>query len=98
VGRRPPWRSSASPSLRPRAPFDAFADAYLARLPIAIWFASRGFGGKSLTLVTLALAEATTPGANVRALGGSADQSENVVRYTDGMVDLPAFTGGLLVS
>jgi hypothetical protein len=32
----------------------------------------------------------------VRVLGGSADQSENVVRYTDGMVDLPTFPNGLL--
>ena len=58
-----------------RAPFDAFADAYFARSPIAVWVASRGFGGKSLLLATLALTEATTLGAEVRVLGGSADQS-----------------------
>jgi len=79
-----------------RAPFEAFADAYFARAPIAAWVASRGFGGKSLLLATLALTEATTLGAEVRVLGGSADQSENVVRYTDGMVDLPTFPAGLL--
>ena len=42
----------------------------------------------AVLLATLALTEATTLGAEVRVLGGSADQSENVVRYTDGMVDL----------
>jgi hypothetical protein len=35
-------------------------------------------------LAALGLAEACTLGAEVRVLGGSADQSENVVRYTDG--------------
>lgn len=79
------------------APFQAFADAYFARAPIAVWVASRGFGGKSMMLATLALAEATALGAEVRVLGGSADQSENVVRYTDGMVELPTFPDGLLV-
>src|SRR5512136_695334 len=79
-----------------RAPFDAFADAYFARSPIAVWVASRGFGGKSLLLASVALTGPTTLGAEVRVLGGSADQSENVVRYTDGMVDLPTFPRGLL--
>jgi len=50
-----------------------------------------------MLLATLALAEATTLGAEVRVLGGSADQSENVVRYTDGMVDLPTDPGGMLL-
>lgn len=79
-----------------RAPFEAFADAYFARSPIAVWIGSRGFAGKSLALATLALTEATTLGAGVRVLGGSADQSENVVRYTDGMIELPTFPGHLL--
>jgi hypothetical protein len=65
-------------------PFRAFADAYFARHPLTVWHASRGFGGKSYMLAALGLAEACTLGAEVRVLGGSADQSENVVRYTDG--------------
>ncbi|MCE7937058.1 MAG: hypothetical protein DYG90_00360 [Chloroflexi bacterium CFX6] len=79
-----------------RAPFDAFADAYFARHPMTVWKASRGFGGKSMMLAVLALTEAATLGAEVRVLGGSADQSENVVRYTDDMVDSPAFPAPLL--
>lgn len=79
-----------------RAPFDAFADAFFARHPITVWKASRGFGGKSMMLAVLALTEAATLGAEVRVLGGSADQSENVVRYTDGMVDSRTFPAMLL--
>jgi len=65
-------------------PFREFADAYFGRHPLNVWHASRGFGGKSHMLAALGLAEACTLGAEVRVLGGSADQSENVVRYTDG--------------
>ncbi len=63
---------------------------------MTVWKASRGFGGKSMMLAVLALTEAATLGAEVRVLGGSADQSENVVRYTDDMVDSPAFPAPLL--
>jgi hypothetical protein len=65
------------------APFEALASAYLARSPIAVWKTSGGFGGESYMLAALALAEAATLGAEVGVLGRSADQSENVVRYTD---------------
>lgn len=71
-------------------PFRAFADAYFATAPLAVWIGSRGFAGKSYTLAALALAEAMTLGAEVRVLGGSADQSENVVRYTDSWTQRPA--------
>jgi len=53
------------------APFDAFADAYFARSPIAVWVPSRGLGRKNVLLATLALTEATTRGAEVRVVGGS---------------------------
>ncbi len=49
-----------------------------------------------MMLAVLALTEAATLGAEVRVLGGSADQSENVVRYTDGMVDSRTFPAMLL--
>lgn len=49
-----------------------------------------------MMLAVLALTEAATLGAEVRVLGGSADQSENVVRYTDSMVDSQAFPATLL--
>lgn len=79
-----------------RAPFDAFADAYFARHSMIVWLASRGFGGKSFMLAVLALTEATTLGAEVNVLGGSADQSENVVRYTERMIASPTFPAGAL--
>ena len=57
-----------------RAPFEAFADEYFARSPIAAWVASRGIGGKSLLLAALALTEAGTRGPEVRVLGSSAER------------------------
>jgi hypothetical protein len=63
------------------APFTAFADAYFARSPVTVWKASRGFGGKSFMLALLGLVEATTLGCDVNILGGSGDQSANVIRY-----------------
>lgn len=60
------------------APFEAFADAYFARSPVAVWKASRGFGGKSRTLAYLTLTEAVTLGAEINLLGGSGAQSQNI--------------------
>lgn len=60
------------------APFTAFADAYFARFPSAIWKASRGLGGKSRTLAVLGLTEAALLGIEVTILGGSSAQSKNV--------------------
>lgn len=78
------------------APFTAFADAYFARSSMSVWLASRGFGGKSMLLAALALTEASTLGVGVNVLGGSADQSENVVRYTDAMMSGPQFPAVLI--
>lgn len=61
------------------APFQAFADAYFARSPIAIWVGSRGLGGKSRMLSVLSLTEAVTLGCEVRLLGGSMAQSKNIL-------------------
>lgn len=60
------------------APFTAFADAYFARSPIAIWKASRGLGGKSELLGHLSITEAVTLAGNISVLGGSASQSQTV--------------------
>lgn len=60
------------------APFDAFAEAYFARKPAAIWKASRGLGGKSRTLAILGLTEGALLGCEVTILGGSSAQSANV--------------------
>lgn len=62
-------------------PWRAFADAYFARSSIAVWVASRGFGGKSFLLALLGLTEALTWDANVKILGGSGAQSRNVQNY-----------------
>lgn len=67
-----------------RAPFEAFADAYFARAPIAVWKASRGFGGKSFLLSLLSLTESITLRAAVNLLGGSLEQSKRVLAYLNG--------------
>lgn len=66
------------------APFTAFADAYFARSPVAVWKASRGFGGKTFLLALLALTEQITLGASVSLLGGSGEQSQRVHSYLAG--------------
>lgn len=60
------------------APFDAFADAFFARSPVAIWKASRGFGGKTQLLSILGMSELVALGAFVTILGGSGAQSQRV--------------------
>lgn len=62
-------------------PFRAFADAYFARSSVAVWKASRGFGGKSFLMSLLGNAEAATLGADVTILGGSGEQSARVLEY-----------------
>ena len=62
-------------------PWRAFADAYFAHAPITVWKASRGFGGKSFLLALLGLTEAATLKADVNILGGSGEQSANVLEY-----------------
>lgn len=64
-------------------PARAFADAYFARSPVAVWKASRGFGGKSMLLSLLSLTEATALNADVNLLGGSGEQSQRVLAYMD---------------
>lgn len=62
-----------------RSPHEAFHDAFFARSFIAVWKASRGFGGKSFTLATLSLAEALFLRADVNVLGGSGVQSKRIL-------------------
>jgi len=62
-------------------PFRAFADAYFARSGVAVWKASRGFGGKSYLLALLSHCEASTLGAEVTCLGGSGEQSARILEY-----------------
>lgn len=60
------------------SPFHAFAEAFFARSPISVWKASRGFGGKTTLMGTLALTESAILGAEITILGGSAAQSLRV--------------------
>lgn len=66
------------------APFKAFADAYFARYTVSVWKASRGFGGKSMLLALLGLAESVFLGAKCNILGGSGEQSARVLNYING--------------
>lgn len=71
------------------APFTAFADAFFARHPVAIWKASRGLAGKSFMLAALCVAEMIALDASVTILGGSGAQSQNVNRYTTELWSAP---------
>lgn len=64
-------------------PWRAFANAYFCREPTSVWIASRALGGKSYLLATLAWTEAVTLKADVNVLGGSGEQSENVLKYSN---------------
>ena len=57
------------------APAKAFCDALFARDPVALWIASRGFGGKTFLLALLAAANAILFETDVIILGGSGQQS-----------------------
>lgn len=63
-------------------PWRAFADAYFARHRVTVWKASRGFGGKTFLLAALSLTEAALLQCDVNALGGSGEQSANVLKYS----------------
>jgi hypothetical protein len=60
------------------SPFEAFADAFFAKAPVAVWKASRNVGGKTFTLATLGNTEMVALKADVFVLGGSGQQSERI--------------------
>lgn len=80
------------------SPWRAFADAYFARSRVAIWKASRGLGGKSLTLAMLGLVEALTFKVDVNVLGGSGEQSKRVHDYMTKAWNYPDAPRHLLAS
>ena len=65
------------------APFTAFSNAFFARDAVAVWEASRGFGGKTMLLALLSLTEALCLHCGVTILGGSGAQSQMAHRSTD---------------
>ena len=71
-------------------PFTAFADAYFARHPQALWLGSRGFSGKTFTLSLLGMMEMTYLGAFVSILGGSGAQA---IRVQESMNELWYYQG-----
>lgn len=79
-------------------PFAAFSDAYFARQPVTVWIASRGFGGKTFNMGSLAFAEAVTLRADVTLLGGSGEQSERVHEYLKDFWELPTAPVAALAS
>lgn len=66
------------------SPFQAIADAFFARYRVIVCKASRGMGGKSLTMAALSLTEAVSLRAGVSLLGGSGEQSRRVLKYMSG--------------
>lgn len=64
-------------------PWRAFRDAYFCASPVAVWKASRGFGGKSFLLSLLGLMKGLTVGADVNILGGSGEQSRRILEHMD---------------
>lgn len=81
-----------------QTPAQAFCDAYFGRVPVAIWKASRGFGGKSTLLALLAMTEAITLGVDVVVLGGSGQQSERVLDAMGRMWPTTSWGRALLAS
>ena len=67
------------------APAQAFCDALRARDQVALWIASRGFGGKTFLLALLAAANAILFETDVIILGGSGQQSLRVVEKLHGL-------------
>ena len=68
------------------APAQAFCDALRARNSVALWIASRGFGGKTFLLALLAAANAILFETDVIILGGSGQQSLRVVECLHGLL------------
>lgn len=66
------------------APFKVFADAFFARDRVIVVKASRGLGGKSINLASLAMMEGIVLGASVNLLGGSGEQAQRVLEYMNG--------------
>lgn len=75
------WIGNAKVCEQHCAPLDAYAAAFFAVEPRMVWWASRGYGGKTFMLAALVLAEAILLGADVTLLGGSLEQSLRVSRY-----------------
>ena len=79
-------------------PWRAFADAYFAKHPVAVWKGSRGLAGKTHLLSALSLTEAVALNADVNLLGGSGAQSARVLESTTQFWAHPSAPRGLLAT
>ena len=79
-------------------PWEALCQAYFCWSPVTVWKASRGLGGKSYLLALLGVLEAITLGSDVNILGGSGQQSKNVLRYSGAFFNYHSAPKGYLDS
>lgn len=64
-----------------QAPFDAFATAFFAREPQVLCLGSRGLSGKSQLMSVLGITMGVIWGSDVNIVGGSENQSQNVLEH-----------------
>lgn len=64
-----------------QAPFDAFATAFFAREPQVLCLGSRGLSGKSQLMSVLGITMGVIWGTDVNIVGGSENQSQNVLEH-----------------
>ena len=64
-----------------QAPFDAFATAFFARDPQVLVLGSRGLSGKSQMMSVLGITMAAILGSDANIVGGSENQSQNVLEH-----------------
>ncbi len=79
-------------------PARAFCDAFFGRVPVSVWKASRGFGGKSFQLAVLGLTIAVLLAVDVNILGGSGEQSQRVLDHMRKLWDAPNAPRDLLAT
>lgn len=80
-----------------QAPFDAFATAFFAREPQVLCLGSRGLSGKSQMMSVLGLTEAVVLGSDANIVGGSEQQSKNVLEHMGRAWEAPGSPRNMLV-
>jgi hypothetical protein len=72
-----------------QAPFEAFAHSFFARSPQVLCLGSRGLSGKSAMMSLLGLTTAVIWGTDCNIVGGSENQSQNVLEHMRKAWDSP---------
>jgi len=72
-----------------QAPFEAFSTAFFARAPQILVLGSRGLSGKSQMMSCLGITQAVIWGTDNNIVGGSENQSKNVLEHMDRMWESP---------